>query len=92
MNSLGTPIAKIDAQHTVPGYRAVHADRFRQLQPHIFLSVGARVFVNNNAWVSAGLANGAIGEEVVHMQWEEGSAPPQLPEVVWVRIENYGGP
>lgn len=57
------------------------ADRVRDLQPNISLAVGARVFINNNVWVSAGLANGAIGE-MVHMQLAEGKAPPQLSE--WV--------
>ncbi|CAN0290231.1 unnamed protein product, partial [Scytosiphon promiscuus] len=88
---LGMPIAKINADHSVPGYTAVSADRFRSLQPCVYLAVGARVFVNNNVWVSAGLANGAIGE-VVHMQWGEDARPPRLPEVVWVRVDNYRGP
>ncbi|CAM9855794.1 unnamed protein product [Ectocarpus fasciculatus] len=70
---------------------AVSSDRFGGLQPHIFLAIGARVFINNNVWVSAGLTNGAVGK-VVHMQWAVYQAPPQLPEVVWVRVENYWGP
>lgn len=28
----------------------------------------------------------------MHMQWAEGKAPPPLPEVVRVRVENYRGP
>ncbi|CAB1111050.1 unnamed protein product [Ectocarpus sp. CCAP 1310/34] len=91
LNSLGTPIARINATHTIHGYNAVSSERFRGLQSHIFLAIGARVFVHNIVWVSAGLANGAVGE-VVHMQWAEGQTPPQLPEVVWVRVENYRGP
>ncbi|CAN0170751.1 unnamed protein product [Scytosiphon promiscuus] len=89
--SLGTPVAKINASHTIPGFTSAPADRFRGLEGHLFLAVGARVFINNNIWTSAGLANGSVGE-VVHMQWADGAAPPSLPEVVWVKVENYRGP
>lgn len=37
------------------------ADRFRDLELHLFLAAGVRVFINNNVWISAGLANGATG-------------------------------
>ncbi|CAN0041192.1 unnamed protein product, partial [Hapterophycus canaliculatus] len=62
LHLLGTPIAKINADHSVPGYAAVSSDRFRGLAATVFLAVGARVFINNNVCVSAGLAKGAIGE------------------------------
>ena len=91
LEQLDTPIARINAHHSIPGYNAVTSERFRSLEATIYLAVGARVFVNNNVWVSAGLANGAVGE-VVHMQWAEGAGPPSLPEAVWVRLENYRGP
>eukprot|EP00752_Nemacystus_decipiens_P018636 g16710.t1 len=88
---LDSPVARINAHHSIPGYTAVSSDRFRGLEATIYLAVGARVFVGNNVWVSAGLANGTIGE-VVHLQWVEDAGPPSLPEVVWVRLENYRGP
>lgn len=90
LNLLGTPVAHINAEHTLGGYRHVSADRFRGLQPHLFLVVGARVFVNNNIWTSAGLANGAVGV-VVHMHWPEGRQPSALYDAVLVRMENYSG-
>lgn len=49
------------------------------------------MFVNNNIWTAAGLANGAVGT-IVHMHWAEGRLPPALPDAVFVRMENYGGP
>ncbi|CAM9798529.1 unnamed protein product [Pylaiella littoralis] len=85
------PRTATDAEHTVHDYGAVTADSFRGLQPHLFLAVGACVFVNSNVWTSAGLANGTVGE-IVHMQWAEDSAPPTPLEVVWVSMENYRGP
>lgn len=91
ISGLGSPIARINADHNMSGYGAVPRDRFRGLEGHLFLAVGARVFVNNNVWTSGGLANGAAGE-VVHMQWAPGSQPPSLPEVVWVRVDNNRGP
>ncbi|CAM9191521.1 unnamed protein product, partial [Pylaiella littoralis] len=91
LNSLQSPIARINAEHTIRGFTAASADRFRGLQPQLFLAVGARVFVNNNIWTSAGLANGAAGV-VVHMHWAEGRAPPSVPDAVFVRMDNYSGP
>ncbi|CAM9910121.1 unnamed protein product [Laminaria digitata] len=44
----GTPIARINAYHNIRRYESAPADRFRGLYLHIFLAVGARVFVNNN--------------------------------------------
>lgn len=90
LNDLGTPIARVNAEHSIGRYSDVTSDRFRGLEGHLFLAVGARVFINNNVWTSGGLANGAAGE-VVHMQWGPGRQPPSLPEVVWVRVENYRG-
>ncbi|CAB1108166.1 unnamed protein product [Ectocarpus sp. CCAP 1310/34] len=90
LQALGTPIARIDADHSMHGYAHIPSDRFRGLEGQLFLAVGARVFINNNVWTSGGLANGAAGE-VVHMQWAPGTQPPSLPEVVWVRVENYRG-
>lgn len=90
LNALGTPIARIDADHSISGYARVTSDRFRGLEGCLFLAVGARVFINNNVWTSGCLANGAAGE-VVHMQWGPGTQPPRLPQVVWVRFEGYRG-
>ncbi|CAM9738741.1 unnamed protein product, partial [Laminaria digitata] len=88
---LGTTIARINAYHNIRGDESAPADRFRGLHPHLFLAVGARVFVNNNVWTGAGIANGAVGQ-VVHMQWGGDRRPPLLPDVVFVRMENYRGP
>lgn len=91
LNLLGSPVAHINAEHTIRSFTTASADRFRGLQPQLFLAIGARVFVSNNVWTSAGLANGAVGV-VVHMHWPEGRAPPLLPDAVFVRMENYSGP
>lgn len=66
-------------------YEFPSADRFKGFHPYI-LEVGARVFVTNNDWFQAGVANGAAEEVVVHVQWgsDEGGVSrrsPQLPEL-----------
>ena len=90
LNLLGTPVARINAEHTLRNFTSASADRFRGLQPQLFLAVGALVFVNNNIWTSAGLANGAVGV-VVRMHWGEGRGPPALPDAVFVRMDNFEG-
>ena len=91
LQTLATPIARHDAVHNQPDFTGASADRFRGLQPNIFLTVGARVFITSNVWTAVGLANGAQGE-VVHMQWSPGTGPADLSEVVFVRIAGYSGP
>ena len=83
LRGLGSPIALVKAEHTVAGSTNVSADRFRNLEPHLYLAVGARVFINSNVWTSAGLANGAVGE-IMHISWElddglPGRRPPNVP-------------
>lgn len=93
LNILGTAIALVVASHSVGGYTNVTAERFRNLEPHLYLAVGARVFINNNVWTAAGLANGAAGE-IVHMEWGSdsgGERPSALPSVVFVRVHNFRG-
>ena len=91
LQTLETPIARIDAVHNQTGFSGANADRFMGLQPNIFPAVDAGVFITSNVWTAVGLANGAQGE-VVHTQWSPETAPPALPEVVFVRIAVYSGP
>ncbi|CAM9464025.1 unnamed protein product, partial [Hapterophycus canaliculatus] len=86
MTDLRTRIARVNADRTIGGYAGVASNRFRGLQRHLVLAVGARVFINNNVWNLAGFANGAAGE-VVHTQGAPHTQPPALPEVAvggWV--------
>ena len=64
---LGTPTARINAYHNVRRYETAPADWFRSLHPQRFFAVGPRVFVNNNVWTGASIANGAVAR-IVHMQ------------------------
>ena len=96
LRGLGSPIALVKAEHTVAGSTNVSADRFRNLEPHLYLAVGARVFINSNVWTSAGLANGAVGE-IMHISWElddglPGRRPPNVPVVLYVKLKGYRGP
>lgn len=78
-------------QNTLAGSRNHPADRYRGLIPELHLAKGARVFVNNNVRIEAGLANGALGE-VVHVYSMDGDGPPSLPQCVFVKLLNYRGP
>lgn len=95
LNNLRTPIALIRAKHSVsPGYANVSADRFRGLDPHLYLAVGARVFITSNVWTSAGLANGATGI-IIHIDWAAGGdsiRPPGVPAVLYVKLKDFKGP
>ncbi|CAN0124566.1 unnamed protein product, partial [Scytosiphon promiscuus] len=95
LNNLRAPIALIRAKHSVsPGYANVSADRFRGLDPHLYLAVGARVFITSNVWTSAGLANGATGI-IIHIDWAAGGdsiRPPGVPAVLYVKLKDFKGP
>ena len=93
---LGTPNSWINSYHIARTSETSGADPFRGFQPHLLLALGPRVFVNNNGWTGAGIDNETVGQ-IVHIQLgvdENGAArtPPHLPDVVFVRMENYRAP
>lgn len=64
-----SPVARINAEHTLRGFTIASADSFRVLQPLFFPAIGAGVFVIINIWTSAGFVNAVVGV-VVHMHGE----------------------
>ena len=52
--NLGMPVARLIAEHTLRNFTNASADRFRGLQPQLFLAEGARVFVNSNIYLDFG--------------------------------------
>ena len=64
-------IARIDAEHSDKAARNASVKQAQNLQPELFLSVGARVMLVNNKSVEHGLCNGATGV-VTDIKWSDG--------------------
>ena len=91
LQSLGVPIAKINAVHSNSTAASAKADEAGGLYPVIFLAVGASVMLTANLWPEVGLCNGAVG--TVHkIVFKEDHHPPDLPIAVIVDFEKYAGP
>ena len=58
LQSLGVPIARINAIHSNSTAASTKADDAGGLYPVIFLSVGASVMLTSNLWPEVGLCNG----------------------------------
>ena len=91
LQSLGVPIARINAMHSNSTAASTKADDAGGLYPVIFLSVGASVMLTSNLWPEVGLCNGAVGR-VHQIVYNEGQHPPDLPVAVIVYFEKYAGP
>jgi hypothetical protein len=90
----GNPIARIDAEHTGNSYaRTVKASDCHGLEPHLYLSKGARVMSTSNGWKKAGLVNGAIGT-VHEIIYDKGKGPPDMPVAILVSFPSsvFRGP
>ena len=61
------------------------------LEPCVFLAKGAHVMLTMNLWTDVGLCNGATGT-VIDFIYADNQQPPDLPEAVIVKFDNYKGP
>lgn len=61
------------------------------LEPVIFLAKRAKVMLTMNLWTDVGLCNGATGT-LVHFIYTPNHHPPDLPNAVIVKFDNYRGP
>jgi ATP-dependent DNA helicase PIF1 len=61
------------------------------LEQQLALSNNAKVMLTQNLWVDCGLVNGTVGY-VKAIIYEQGTRPPQLPQVVLVHFPAYTGP
>ena len=91
LQTLGTPIARINAVHSSPAAASTKPDEAGGLYPVVFLAQHAHVMLTANLWQEVVLCNGAAGT-VHQILYPEGSAPPNLPIAVMVEFDNYCGP
>ena len=91
LESLGQPIARINAINSNPAAASTKADDAGGLHPVLFLAVGARVMLTANLWQEVGLCNGAAGT-VHQILYHEDHQPPDLPVAVFIHFDTYTGP
>lgn len=61
------------------------------LPARLYLSIGCRVILRKNLFVSHGLVNGSLGT-VTDIIYSNGERPPLLPAVILIRFDKYAGP
>ena len=66
-------------------------DEMAGLEPCVFLAKGAQVMLTMNLWTDVGLCNGATGT-VIDFIYADNHQPPDLPQAVIVKFDNYKGP
>ena len=91
LSALQQPIACINARHSSDFAKKASPDEMAGLEPCIFLAKGACVMLTMNLWTDVGLCNGATGI-VIDFIYADNQQPPDLPQAVIVKFDNYRGP
>ena len=91
LSALQHPIACVNARHSSDLAKKASPDEMAGLEPCIFLAKGAHVMLTMNLWTDVGLCNGATGT-VIDFIYADNQQPPDLPEAVIVKFDNYKGP
>ena len=91
LSALHHPIARVNARHSSDLAKKASPDEMAGLEPCIFLAKGARVMLTMNLWTDVGLCNGATGT-LIDFIYANNHQPPDLPETVIVKFDNYRGP
>ena len=91
LSALQHPIACVNARHSSDLAKKASPDEMAGLEPCIFLAKGAHVMLTLNLWTAVGLCNGATGT-VIDFIYADNQRPPDLPEAVIVKFDNYRGP
>ncbi|KAL9954795.1 hypothetical protein ACROYT_G042374 [Oculina patagonica] len=71
--------------------KKANPDEIAGLEPCIFLAKGAHVMLTMNLWTEVGLCNGITGI-VLDFIYADNQQPPDLPQAVIVKFDNYTGP
>ena len=88
--SIGQPIAQINAIHNNPAAASMNPDDAGGLHPVLFLAVGARIMLTANLWQEVGLCNGAAG--TVHQIYTMKTINHQTSQLQYSFILTYNGP
>ena len=91
LSALQHPIACVNACHSSDLAKRASPDEMAGLEPCIFLAKGAHIMLTMNLWTGVGLCNGATGS-VIDFIYADNQQPPDLPEAVIVKFDNYRGP
>ena len=91
LKELGQPVATIQAVHQNEKSTKTDPRDAMNLEPVLYLAVGARVMYVRNAWQDGGLVNGSKGT-VISIIYRPGNSPPALPACVIVQFDDYIGP
>lgn len=91
LSALYNPIARVNARHSSDLAKKASPDEMAGLEPCVFLTKGAQVMLTMNLWTDVGLCNGATGT-VIDFIYADNHQPPDLPQAVIVKFDNYKGP
>ena len=91
LSALHNPIACVNARHSSDLAKKASPDEMAGLKPCVFLAKGAQVMLTMNLWTDVGLCNGATGT-VIDFIYADNHQPPDLPQAVIVKFDNYKGP
>ena len=83
--------ACINARHSSDLAKKASPDEMAGLKPCVFPAKGAQVMLTMNLWTDVGLCNGATGT-VIDFIYADNHQPPDLPQAVIVKFDNYKGP
>ena len=89
--AVGEPIAVIKAVNEPKSAKSVKASSAGGILNSTILCKGSRIMLKSNLWSEKGLTNGAQGT-VVDIIYQPGNAPPNLPDLVLVKVDQYTGP
>ena len=91
LSALHNPIARVNARHSSDLAKKASPDEMAGLKPCVFPAKGAQVMLTMNLWTDVGLCNGATGT-VIDFIYADNHQPPDLPQAVIVKFDNYKGP
>ncbi|XP_027036501.1 uncharacterized protein LOC113665051 [Pocillopora damicornis] len=91
LSALHNPIARVNARHSSDLAKKASPDEMAGLKPCVFPAKGAQVMLTMNLRTDVGLCNGATGT-VIDFIYADNHQPPDLPQAVIVKFDNYKGP